>query len=218
MGKTTRTRRLPPIQAIRAFAKLRRLTFAKARRVFYAEVIEGRHSPQGIRFHVELGGSVPALVRPEPEDVPKGSLMLAEGEDGFDDEFATITITALEIEYHHVTYFLDDEAASATAVAVDDTAASPAAQEAATPVPRLTLEQIRELTPEQTKQRHKQALSYRETAVKIVRGAGKVPTKNGYTEPAYVREVRALCGLDRSETVRGFDRKTLRGIFKSLKD
>jgi hypothetical protein len=50
-------------------------------------------------------------VQPEPEDIPKGSLMLAEEEDGFDDEFATITIAAFEIEYRCVTYLLDDQAA-----------------------------------------------------------------------------------------------------------
>jgi hypothetical protein len=73
-------------------------------------VLEGKHSAQGIRFHLELGGTVPALVRPAPEDIPPGDLMLADEEDGFNYEAATITITALEIEYRRVTFLLDDEA------------------------------------------------------------------------------------------------------------
>jgi hypothetical protein len=77
----------------------------------------------------------------------------------------------------------------------------------------LTPAQLRTLSPEETKQRRKQARNYRKTAMAQIIAEGKEPTKSNYTEAVFVNNVRERCGLHSSEEVRGFHRTTLRKIF-----
>jgi hypothetical protein len=131
--------RLSPIQAVRALAKLRGLKPRDARKVFRAEVLSGKHSPQGIRFKyegrvvdvrrknrggwtyvagidAEIGEWVPVRGPPDYEPIPPGFLVLASEEDGFDDKAATIT--AGRLQYRHVAYVLDDAAGTDAAPSI----------------------------------------------------------------------------------------------------
>jgi hypothetical protein len=135
MGKK---KRLPPIRAVRAFAKLHGLPVRDAIKIFRAEVLAGKHSPEGIRYEFseterlmpgtypggDAEGYIPVYRSLDPEPIPRGVLMVADGEGGLDDKEATIT--AHSIRYRHVTYLLDDQAADtepprAAADAADDT-------------------------------------------------------------------------------------------------
>jgi hypothetical protein len=108
------------------------------------------------------------------------------------------------------------ETRSSVSAKADTPSILPAQEEAATPVPGLTLEQRRELTPEQIQQRHKQAHNYRKHAVAQIRAEGKVPATPGYSVDGYVIDVRTRCGLHSAEKVRGFGRRRLREMFNSL--
>jgi hypothetical protein len=110
--------------------------------------------------------------------------------------------------------FTRTEAPKTTA---DLTIPSPAVKQEAPAAP-LTLERLRKLTPEQTKQRHERARNYRKQAIAEIRATGKVPGTSDYSQDKFVREVRTRCGLLPSEEVRGFSRTRLWNLFNSLKN
>jgi hypothetical protein len=92
------------------------------------------------------------------------------------------------------------------------------------PVPRLSPEDLKALTPKQTEQRYQQALNYREPAAAQILREGKMPGTQGYTWEAFVTDVGLQCGLLGEEIakVRGFTvwamRRIVRKILNSLKD
>jgi hypothetical protein len=127
--------RRSPVEAVRGLTRLRGLTLRSAKKVFRTEILEGKHSPRGIRFKCEgrddvqlknqpasaipggwtyvagLPGRsewVPAREPPEIEPITVGFLTIADDEGEFDDEAATIT--AGRVQYRYVTYLLDADA------------------------------------------------------------------------------------------------------------
>jgi len=192
---------LAPIQAIRSFVKLRGLTFRKGRRAFHAEVLEGRHSPEGIRHEFSeterlMPGTYPggdgegyirvyrSFVR---EPIPRDFLGVADAEEGFD--YEADTITAHEIRYRNVTYLLDDEATSATA------GAPPPAQEDAAAAP-LTSKQDREQLLKRSQQLIDQfagKIPSREEAILVTIDQGLDPRTTALSWDDLIGLIEKLC-------------------------
>jgi hypothetical protein len=202
---------LSPLVMLRHFARQRSLTFGQARSVFRAELLAGKHQPRGIRF-VWRGRGRPLLVRRPASTIPGGWTYIAELNGARwepalnppDFEDAPVGFLALAADEGG----FDDAAASITAQGTQYRYVTyrPEDAVAVLPVPThvSTVDKAR-----------------RQAVVQSIKSADKVPATPGYPVRAFVEEVGLAYGLPvgtKIEKVPGFNRKTLQGIFKSLKD